>query len=214
MAAPAANSDSPFSAAGVRGTSANHSYDTSLPWSDNGYSDSPIQAYADKPAHDPDRLDQRRRVQTYPSAHDVEGWYRRNDAETAQRESVVDAHSTGWTERKGGSGRPVAPRPLGSDTGEPRPTLAMGPNTYSFERPFDARMERQFNGEHFSMADHRRTFDIYGMAPAVRARNTYRIDPGPTDRDITDMPPQDNYRPQYAQAPDAPVSSVERSWRL
>lgn len=216
MPTPAADPNAaPYSAAGVAGMSNNHSYDTSTPWRGDGYADSPIGAYAPPPSVDPDRLDQRTRVQTYPSAHDVDGYYRRADADTAQRESVTAEVSTGWTERKSGSGySEMAPRPLGKDTGEPRPTLAMSPNTYAFERPFDAKMERRFTGEHFSMADHRRTFEIYGMAPVARARNTYRIEPGPTDRDITDMPPDNAAKPQYAPAPDIPVSSVERNWRI
>lgn len=194
--------------------SPNHSYDDSLPWSGDGYSDSPIQAWSPRPSVDADRLDLRTRVDTYPNPQDPNGWYERNNADIARRESVTSQNSTGWSERKGGSGRAVAPRPNPSDTGEPRPTSSMGPNTYFFERPFDARIARRFTGEHFSMADHRRTFDIYGMAPVGRARNTYRIEPGPTDKDITDKPVNGNYAPQYAPAPDIPVSSLERSWRL
>lgn len=212
---PAVVSDAPpYSAAGGPGMSDNHSYDTSVPWSDNGYVDSPVNAYATPPTEDPDRLDNRKRVDSRPNLADVFGWWRKKDADTAKRESVTSTTSIGWTERKGGSGRAVAPRPLGKDTGEPRPTMALGPNTYAFSRPFDATMERHFNGVHFSMADHRRTFEIYGMAPVSHARNTYRIEPGPTDRDITDMPQDASYTPQYAVTPDLPISSIERSWRL
>lgn len=217
MTSPAADpTASPYSAAGGAGSAADHNYSKSVPWSDNGYSDSPIQAYADKPSTDADRLNLRTRVDSRANPANVEGWYNRNHADIARRESVTKEVSTGWAERKGGSGRAAAPRPLGKDTGEPRPTTAMGPNTYYFERPFDAGMARHFTGDHFSMADHRRTYEIYGMEPVAKVgRNTYRIEPGPTDLDITDMPTSTNYVPQYAQAPaDVPVSAIERSWRL
>lgn len=211
-------SPAPFSSAasaGGLGMSNAHSYDVSVPWSDNGYSNSPIQAYASPPSVDPDRLDNRTRVDSRANLRDVFGWWRKKDADTAKRESVVKRDAIGWTEKKGGSGySTMAPRPLGKDTGEPRPTMALGPNTYFFERPFDARIARHFTGEHFSMADHRRTFEIYGMAPMTHARNTYRIEPGPTDRDITDMPTDNSYSPIYTQPVSAPVAAVERSWRI
>lgn len=193
--------------------SPDHSYTTANPWRGDGYSDSPIQAYASPPSTDPDRLDNRTRVDSRASAADPRGWWRRKTADIAKRESVTNKNAVGWNERKGGSGKSHAPRPLGKDTGEPRPTTGMGPNTYFFSRPFDATMERRFTGDHFSMADHRRTFEIYGMAPAVRARNTYRIEPGPTDRDITDMPTDANFTPQYAVVQDVPMGAIERSWR-
>lgn len=208
----AGNAPAPFSATGVPSTTVNPEYDNSVPWTDNGYSDSPVGAYAGVVTADPDRLDNRTRVDSRPNLRDVFGWWRNKDANTAVRESVTSTKSIGWTERKGGSGRAAAPRP--ANPGESRPTQQMGPNTYYFERPFDARMERHFTGDHFSMADHRRTFDIYGMAAPVRARNTYRIEPGPTDRDITDKPADTNYVPQYSVVPDMSIGTVERSWRI
>jgi hypothetical protein len=41
---------------------------------------------------------------------------------------------------------------------------------------------------HFSMADHRRTYDVLGMAPVQSRRNTYRADPAPWDANVVDMP--------------------------
>lgn len=214
MTSPVADTSAPpYSAAGGAGMSRDHSYSVANPWNGDGYSDSPIQAYASPPSVDPDRLDNRTRVDSRANLRDVFGWWRRKDADTAKRESVTSEVSTGWAERVNAPNA-VVDRPKPSDTGNPRPTSSQGPNTYFFERPFDATMERQFNGAHFSMADHKRTFEIYGMAAPVRARNTYRIEPGPTDRDITDMPSDDNYVPQYAVTNDVPVSGIERSWRL
>ena len=211
MTAPAA--PSPYTAGATPGTSPDHSYSTANPWSGDGYSDSPIGAYAPPPSVDPDRLELRTRVDSRANLRDVFGWWKRKNADVNQRESVTEQNAVGWTERKSAP-RGVADRPKPSATGEPRSTLSMSPGNYQFERPFDARIARTFDGQHFSMADHRRTYDIYGMAAPSRPRNTYRIEPGPTDRDITDMPTDANYSPQYAQAPDVPISAIERSWRL
>lgn len=90
----------------------------------------------------------------------------------------------------------------------------MSPNTYSFVRPFDQTPERQFNGVHFSMADHRRDYEIGGMTPAYKPRNTYRIEPAPWDKDIVDMPP--NVQPDISErivSVDVPPTT-NRSWRL
>lgn len=215
MTTPVADPNAPPYAAGGTGVgmSPNHSYDTSTPWSGDGFSDSPVQAYASPPSVDPDRLETRTRVDSRPNLRDVFAWWRRKDADTAKRESVTRENAVGWTERTQHP-RSVADRPRPSDTGNPRPTGEMGPNTYFFERPFDATMERRFNGVHFSMADHRRTFEIYGMQPFSRARNTYRIEPGPTDKDITDMPTDQSFTPQYALSREVPYSTIERGWRI
>lgn len=191
---------------------ANPDFSTDVPWSDNGYSDSPIQSYASGPTADPDRLDNRTRVDSRANLRDILGWWKKNNADRTKREAVTSTDADGWTIRKGGSGRGAAPRP--GNPGESRPTQQMGPSSYSFSRPFDATMERRFTGDHFSMADHRRTYEIFGMAPVSHARNTYRIEPGPTDRDITDKPADTSFVPQYAQTNDLPVASVERGWRI
>lgn len=69
-----------------------------------------------------------------------------------------------------------------------RPTARNSPNSYSFTRPFDQRFNRRFNGSHFSMADHRRDYPVFGMAPAKTWRNTSRVDPPPWDSNIVDSP--------------------------
>lgn len=90
---------------------------------------------------------------------------------------------------------------------EPRVTNAASPSSYMFTRPFDQTMRRQFNGQHFSMADHRRNYDIYGMAPVTSRRNTYRVDPPPWDEAIIDTQ-------SYAIVPVDVPDSAGRAWRL
>lgn len=94
---------------------------------------------------------------------------------------------------------------------EPRPTQQMAPVTYSYTRPFDqSGNARNLNGNHFSMADHRRNYPIYGMQPVSNRRNTFRADPQPWDTDIVDKGPV--YTPAAAR-----ITSVDlpaRGWRL
>lgn len=108
---------------------------------------------------------------------------------------------------------------------EPRVTSRFSPSSYQFTRLFDqfnrthdgdapTGSARQFNGQHFSMADHRRTYDILGMAPVTSRRNTYRMEPTPYDVNIVDLPA--DVEPDV---PEARLRSVElppqqRSWRL
>jgi len=79
-----------------------------------------------------------------------------------------------------------------------RPTGLASPSMYRFYRPFDqlnrpyddvvVGTARDLNGQHFSMADHRRTYDILGMAPQKTPRNTYRLEPTPWDDHMVDTP--------------------------
>lgn len=73
---------------------------------------------------------------------------------------------------------------------EARPTARNSPNFYSFTRPYNQRWAARLNGVHFSMADHRRDYPVFGMAPAPSWRNTSRVDPVPWDSNIADTPHQ------------------------
>lgn len=84
--------------------------------------------------------------------------------------------------------RPQAPRP--PQPPEPRWTQRLSPHTFLFTRPFAQDTARYFSGDHFSMADHRRTYAILGMAPSPYKRNTFRADPPPWDDSRIDMPQQ------------------------
>jgi hypothetical protein len=131
------------------------------------------------------------------------------------RHSVETVDADGWTEAKNGSGKPVAVHPESIRPAESRPTMQMAPSSYHFTRPFDQHAARTFNGLHFSMADHRRTYDILGMEPVRSRRNTYRIEPPNWDTNITDAPPPmapPSGRP--VQAVEIPQPFEARSYRL
>lgn len=115
--------------------------------------------------------------------------YSRLGADIASRHAVEDIDADGWTEQKGGSGKRAAPNPRATPPPETRPTMQMAPRSYFFTRPFDMHSARSFNGLHFSMADHRREYEILGMAPVRTGRNTYRLEPPPWDENVVDLPP-------------------------
>jgi hypothetical protein len=143
-------------------------------------------------------------------------WYGKLDADDAKRHSVEDQDADGWTEIKGLNPGDLrwAPNPRLKPPPEPRPTTSMSPSTYSFTRPFDQHSARTFNGQHFSMADHRRNYDILGMAPVRSTRNTYRIEPVPWDVDVVDMPPVTDPTPVEARIRSVEVPFNTRSYRL
>lgn len=97
--------------------------------------------------------------------------------------------STGWTTRQEKPVIAVIPEQV-QDIGPSRPTAAMGPNNQLFMRPWD-RPPEDFTGEHLSMADHRRKYEIYGMKPQGDVGvNTYRKDPAPWDTNLHYNPPR------------------------
>lgn len=152
-------------------------------------------------------------------------FYGARDRDEAVRESTVEQDADGWEENKGTYKR-FAPNPRSTPPEESRPTSRMAPRSYSFLRFFD-QLNRQkgndllgsartFNGMHFSMADHRRNYEILGMAPATSRRNTYRLEPAPWDVDIVDLPP--TVEPTTVQSRvrsvEIPRTGGTRSWRL
>lgn len=127
----------------------------------------------------------------YPGDREAPGvFYGMRDAEEKSRHSVEDQDANGWEERK--NRYKIGPDPRWDPPAETRWTARMAPRSYSFVRPFDQRSKgngaRQFNGMHFSMADHRREYDVMGMRPWAPRRNTYRVDPTPWDADQYDIP--------------------------
>jgi len=153
-----------------------------------------------------------------PGNESPAGWYNALDADEKRRESVTDQDANGWEIKK--DRYKIGPDPRWNPPAETRPTERMSPATYSFTRPFDQGQKgngaRQLNGTHFSMADHRRDYEILGMRPWSAHRNTYRVDPTPWDADMYDVPPpQDigtvvNGRVQAVEIP----ASNNRSYRL
>lgn len=127
--------------------------------------------------------------------------YDKRDADDNRRHAVEDQRGVPFVEDHKGitaSDRRWAPNPRSVPVPESRKTQQMAPDSYSFTRPFDQMNRnydgvnvgsaRTFNGEHFSMADHRRTYEVVGTAPVRTARNTYRIEPTPWDTDVVDLP--------------------------
>jgi hypothetical protein len=131
-----------------------------------------------------------------------------------RRESVVTQDADGWQERKGTRGR--GPHPLWTPPPEPRPTLGLSPRTYYFERPFDQRIARRLTGEHVSLANNRRNYEILIQTPVPHRRNTYRVEPGPWDTDIVDEAPDVTAgRPsERLQQPPITSAMTTRSFRL
>jgi hypothetical protein len=198
---------------------------------DAPYADSPVTAWAPHMRISPRGYPDASRLQQIPRrdfrpepARPPEEFYGYLDRDDAFRHSVEKQDADGWTETKNGLGHPdsrrganrFAPNPREVPPDEPRLTQTMAPRSYSFWRPFQGMTPHRFTGDHFSMADHRRKYEIYGMAPQRRpggsSRNTYRLPPAPWDINVVDMPPDQDL-------PDATWKSVEvpspsRSWRL
>lgn len=140
-------------------------------------------------------------------------WYRRMFADLLGRHRVEYQDADGHEELK--ERRRMTPRPVPSDVPETRPTMRMSPQSYVFTRPFPGMgTAGALNGEHFSMADHRRNYPILGMeAPTKTRRNTYRLEPEPWDADIVDMPPDVDGINDRIVAVDVPPAG-NRAWRL
>jgi hypothetical protein len=144
-------------------------------------------------------------------------WWGKNYADTTRRESVQKIDADGWEEVQTREVR--APDPRWYPPSVERLTAKMAPRSYLFLRPWGEnflKIAKQFNGIHFSMADHRRTYDILGMAPARSLRNTYRADPPPWDENLIDMPPEYSPVDGTIRAVDVPPSTARsnRTWRL
>lgn len=159
------------------------------------------------------------RLQTLPTRDfhpvDEDAFFAGRDADKKARESVTYQDADGWEEKK--ARKSVGRNPRETPPPETRMTEKLSPSNYTFLRPFDQLSKgngaRHFNGNHFSMADHRREYEILGMQPVRNSRNTYRIEPGPWDRNLVDMPPIEPASPGPIQAVDLPPSG-SRSWRL
>lgn len=149
------------------------------------------------------------------------------DNDRDYRYAVEDVDSNGWSTPSGvaPTDRRWAPNPRSTPPPEPRPMQRMGPRSYSFTRYFDqlnrtsygdplTGSARTFNGQHFSMADHRRNYEILGMQAPRSRRNTYRIEPAPWDTSIVDLPPDIAPDIPQARLRSVELPSTSRSLRL
>ena len=122
--------------------------------------------------------------------------------------------ATGWREQQ--AAMPVFgvfPEQV-QDLQGTRPTAFMAPNNQYITVPYGEGKvpPPPMTGDHFSLADHRRKYEIYGMRPqGGTGVNTYRLSPKPWDTQLTYVP-----RPQPETAPGASGGSVagNRSYRL
>lgn len=136
--------------------------------------------YAPQLGRDLPTLGEQRRMAEYGQ----DDYYRDAEPDTLQRSSVEQIQTTGFygNPQPPGSNVPVVrSMPVGRPV-----TDSSHPELYSFIRPFNQETERDFNGDHFSMADHKREYDIYGMQPVYQRRNTYRTEPAQWDTNIVD----------------------------
>lgn len=183
---------------GMRGFVPNSAYAVPSPGTDDqDWNDSPVNAWAPKlegqigSTPDPQRVGRMRTRDYRPNAADPprDFWL---GAHGPGRE-LMYRHGVEYQDADGmfvsaPAAKPQAPNPRSIPSPEPRPTNRMSPHNYVFTRPFDQHSARQFNGMHFSMADHRRNYQILGMEPVRRRRNTFRAEPQPWDSDLVDMP--------------------------
>jgi len=106
-----------------------------------------------------------------------------------------------------------------------RLTANDSPSEFKFFRPFDQMNRptedavfgsaRHLNGQHVSMADHKRNYEILGMAPARTRRNTYRLEPSPWDEHIVDHPQAVRHTSATVEVIDIPTEAgSRRSYRL
>jgi hypothetical protein len=126
--------------------------------------------------------------QVFPDrAPDV--WYDAyTDFDRARRQAVESQSTTGQREGRDHEFK-RAPDVRWTPPMPSRLTAFLNPHTYLFTRPFNRPPARN-NGMHFSMADHRRKYDVLGMNAPPSKRNTYRVDPAPWDANLYDAPPQ------------------------
>lgn len=193
------------------------------PGAEDGFMDSPIGAWAPDLRTSPDTIPDAHRMRTMPlyqyrppaNAAPQEWWNRPGGPEYDQQQRHTEAEtvdSDGWRVFRGDMTRKrAAPDVRRTPPPESRVTSELSPTTYSFTRPFDQHSARRLNGMHFSMADHRRNYEIYGMAPISARRNTFRADPQPWDTDIVDRAPV--YTPTQARVTQVDLP-LTRSWRL
>jgi hypothetical protein len=198
---------------------------------ENGYMDSPWGTYA-PPLHasednglpDPRRIDHPAPRDYRPDTGPPESfWLGQNGPgleEQVRHNRVEFVDADGWEMVRGtdySTHNRMADNPRLQPVPESRPTQLMSPNNYVYTRPFDATLARRFNGHHFSMADHRRTYPVFGMAPVFTRRNTYRADPAPWDTGIVDYPDNSPYYTGMGgqiQPGQEVASPVNRAWRL
>lgn len=168
---------------------------------EDGYIDRPGKEWAPPSLQpDPNEIPDARRLGTIPNRTSVPNggeapadfWLNGRGRDVQLRHNSAETiDADGWRMFRGtnyGEAKRAAPDPRRTPPPETRPTQEMSPSRYTFQRPFDQTTARRLNGLRFSMADHRRVYEVTGTAPISSRRNTYRQDPGPWDAALTDYP--------------------------
>lgn len=155
----------------------------------------------------PDDIRTQKREPLYGGPHQA-FIHRDRGVEAIERRADETEIATGWTTHQEKPEIGVIPDQI-QDIGPSRPTASMGPNNQLFTRPWG---HPESTGEHLSMADHRRKYEIYGMKPQGGIGvNTYRLDPKPWDRNLQYRPiPSEDTSPVAA----AVRISGNKSYRL
>lgn len=134
------------------------------------------------------------------------------EGERKQRYAQENVGQDNQPEFKGidGGHKRFADKPEVRASAEPRWTAMEHPGSYSFERPFDQRYSHRFSGEHFSMADHRRQYEVLGMQPQTRfRRSTNYIEPQPWGTSVIDAAADVNLPVAQNVSPEVPQT---RTW--
>lgn len=131
-----------------------------------------------------------------------------------QRLGVEHTVSNGWDTQAPTVKRMALPPRWANQYPEARPaTSRKSPNSYTSTRPFDQTYARRFNGNHFSMADHRRTYPVFGMATSGDWRSTTRVDPAPWGANVVDAPDTQPFTPGQ-QLPQYELPMNQSRWVL
>lgn len=160
----------------------------------------------------PDEIRIQKREPLFGGPHQDDIFLVRGEDDLHRRADETNV-ATGWHTLSGKTVPGVFPEQVQDIQGS-RPTAFMGPNNQYITVPYGEGKvpPPPMTGEHISMADHRRKYEIYGMRPqGGTGVNTYRLAPKPWDDQLVYRP-----RPQPETAPGAAGGSVagNRSYRL
>lgn len=122
-----------------------------------------------------------------PNPVEPAAYWAKRDADDAQRHSAQQIDANGWpTPTNGTVYNPIQPIRPPSE----RWTSYAHPELDSFVVPgeVNGHTPYRFTGDHFSMADHRRDYQVMEQTPINTRRNTFRLEPQAWDLDLVDVP--------------------------
>jgi len=166
---------------------------------------------------DPQR-EQKEKIWAYRSnpQHPTRFWSRlfadrkARESVTQTREQITEQKD----ERASQGGTRFAPNPALTPPPETRMTEQLSPSTYGFTRPMTGGTPVRLNGNHFSLADHRRMdAEIYGMQPPRAMRSSQRLDVAPWGTNVFDKAPQTEYPDEVYTVTESPEPG-NRAYRL